>query len=107
MGLKLWKVIDCLGSHTLKDLTNAIDCVNDYHEADSMLEKNDKDDDDDNNDERFENLDEVYHRDSYYLIENEVYVESSSPNPHAVADRLYRMMCDQIVESNKFKPFGK
>ena len=96
-GLKLWKVIDCLGSQTLMDLTEAIQCVNDYQHVDNMQEINSE----------IHRHDGEYHRDSYFLIENEAYVERDSPDPYALADHLYKMRCKQIIESHRFKPFGK
>ncbi len=92
-GGKLWKIIDCLGSQTLADLTNAINCVNDNTTSDPAL--------DDPSDG------ETYIRDSYYFIEDELYVEENSPDPYKIANRLYRMKCDQIFKLSRYKSCGE
>ncbi len=105
-GLKLWKIIDCLGSQSLLDLTNAIQCVNDYQHVDDDTAAM-RDDVNSNQIHEDENDGNSYHRDSYYLIENEAYVEHDSPDPYALAELLYNRRCKQIIQSNQFKPFGK
>lgn len=99
---EITEIIECLGSNSLEDLSRAIYCVNDHtrvyncHEEDrSGGVGNNVNNNGDNNGHR-NGISQFRQRDSYFFIEDQLYVEEGTPNEEAIQGRTKKIIRDRL-----------